>query len=78
MGLSNCAGTIPGFMGPLMVGSFTSPQPTIPGWRSCFFISAAIGAAGLVVFASFAAGTLWSKMEKRQTLSHERGSERSE
>jgi len=58
MGLSNCAGTIPGFMGPLMVGSFTTPHPTISGWQSCFFISAAIGGAGMVVFAAFAAGEI--------------------
>jgi len=56
MGLSNCAGTIPGFMGPLMVGHFTSPHPTVAGWRTCFFISAAICAAGMIVFAVFAAG----------------------
>ena len=56
MGLSNCAGTIPGFMGPLTVGSLNKPRPTIHGWQSVFFIAAAIGAAGMIVFACLAAG----------------------
>jgi len=64
MGLSNCAATIPGFMGPLMVGYFTSPHPTIKGWQSCFFISAAICAVGASSFLFFAAGEVqpWAKI----------------
>ena len=56
MGLSNCAATIPGFMGPLMVGQLTSPTPTVLGWQICFFISAAICGTGMLIFALFAAG----------------------
>jgi len=81
MGLTNCIATIPGFLGPLVVGQFTTPHPTIHGWQNCFFVAAAICGVGAVSFLFFAAGETqsWAKSsddDDECLVKHDVGAER--
>ncbi|OQV14442.1 Sialin [Hypsibius exemplaris] len=65
MGLSNTFGSIPGMLGPYVVGYLTNGPlgQTISQWRVVFFISAGIYMATATFFAVFVSGQLasWEK-----------------
>jgi len=48
MGITNAAGTIPGIIGPYVVGLLTDNQPTRAQWQKVFYIS-----AGMYLFGWF-------------------------
>ncbi|OQV14443.1 Sialin [Hypsibius exemplaris] len=60
LGISNTFGTIPGMVGPYVVGQLTKDPlgETIPQWRLVFFISAAIYMVTAIFFGVFASGEL--------------------
>ncbi|CAF1327020.1 unnamed protein product [Adineta ricciae] len=53
VGMTNTLATIPGFIGPAVVGAFTNKNQTIEAWRYIFNISAGIGVFGCVVYCIF-------------------------
>ncbi|CAF1524391.1 unnamed protein product [Rotaria magnacalcarata] len=50
VGITNSLATIPGFVGPYVVGAITNNNQTIHAWRLIFIISAGIGAFGCLAF----------------------------
>ncbi|XP_073252217.1 sialin-like [Porites lutea] len=56
MGITNSAGTIPGIIGPFVVGLLTYNQPTRLQWQKVFYISAGMYVIGWVTFVLFASG----------------------
>ncbi|CAH3189327.1 unnamed protein product [Porites evermanni] len=56
MGITNSAGTIPGIIGPFVVGLLTDNQPTRLQWQKVFYISAGMYVIGWVTFVLFASG----------------------
>ncbi|CAF1348080.1 unnamed protein product [Adineta ricciae] len=50
VGITNMLATIPGFVGPYVVGAITNDNQTIAAWRMIFNISAGIGAFGCIAF----------------------------
>ncbi|XP_070533110.1 sialin-like [Ptychodera flava] len=50
MGITNMFATIPGFVGPAIVGQLTNNQQTRGQWRIVFFICAAVYLQGFVTF----------------------------
>ncbi|CAF4767658.1 unnamed protein product, partial [Rotaria sp. Silwood2] len=50
VGITNSLGTIPGFVGPYVVGAITNKNQTTDAWRLIFNISAGIGALGCVAY----------------------------
>ncbi|CAF1352641.1 unnamed protein product [Adineta ricciae] len=50
VGITNMLATIPGFVGPYVVGAITNDNQTIAAWRMIFSISAGIGAFGCIAF----------------------------
>ncbi|XP_063407956.1 sialin-like isoform X3 [Mytilus trossulus] len=63
MGITNMIATIPGFLGPYVVGVLTNNQETRGQWQKVFYISAGVYVAGTVIFVLFARGTeqSWNK-----------------
>ncbi|XP_071813968.1 sialin-like [Apostichopus japonicus] len=63
MGITNTAGTIPGFLGPAVVSLFLSASDDKVQWLKIFIISAAIDVVGLLTFLIFGAGKQqeWAK-----------------
>ncbi|UJR21148.1 hypothetical protein I4U23_024247 [Adineta vaga] len=50
VGITNMLATIPGFVGPYVVGAITNNNQTIAAWRLIFNISAGIGAFGCLAY----------------------------
>ena len=58
MGLANTLATIPGFLGPQVVGALTYQQSTRTEWHKVFYISSAIFCFGAATFLIFGSGKL--------------------
>lgn len=56
MGITNMFATIPGFLGPAVVGWLTSQEDTRAKWQIVFYISAAVYVTGCLLFNVFARG----------------------
>lgn len=65
LGITNAAATIPGFVGPQVVGALTHDDPSRQQWRKVFFISSAVYCFGLIVYLIFGSGErqYWSTHE---------------
>ncbi|CAF1205946.1 unnamed protein product [Didymodactylos carnosus] len=50
VGITNTLGTIPGFVGPLIVGAITNHNQTLHAWKVIFDLTAGIGIFGCVAF----------------------------
>ncbi|UJR28338.1 hypothetical protein I4U23_009580 [Adineta vaga] len=50
VGMTNTLATIPGFIGPAVVGAFTNKNQTIEAWRYIFNISAGMGVIGCIAY----------------------------
>lgn len=57
MGITNMIATIPGFVGPYVVGILTNNQETRGQWQIVFYIAAGVYAVGALIFIIFARGT---------------------
>merc|ERR1712168_177228 len=64
LGITNCFATIPGFVGPQIVGALTEDASTTVQWRKVFFIAASIYTFGTIFYCTFASGVEqpWSKV----------------
>jgi len=58
MGLTNTLATIPGFLGPQVVGALTYHQSTRAQWQKVFYIATAIYCFGASIFVVFGSGKL--------------------
>jgi len=58
MGLTNTLATIPGILGPQVVGALTYHQSTRAQWQKVFYIATAIYCFGAATFVVFASGKL--------------------
>lgn len=56
MGITNTAGTIPGIIGPYVVGMLTDNQPTRLQWQKVFYITAGMYVLGWVSFLLLGSG----------------------
>ncbi|XP_067047190.1 sialin-like [Acropora muricata] len=56
MGITNTAGTIPGIVGPFVVGVLTNNEPTRAQWQKVFYISAGVYVLGWLTFMLLASG----------------------
>ncbi|CAF0896386.1 unnamed protein product [Rotaria sordida] len=65
VGITNSLATIPGFVGPYVVGAITKDNQTVKAWRLIFNISAGIGAFGSLVYCIFFNGEeqSWNRIE---------------
>ncbi|KHJ48974.1 hypothetical protein D918_00092 [Trichuris suis] len=80
MGISNTIATLPGMISPLLVGAIVK-EKTISEWRIIFYITAAMFAAGALVYMIFAQATKqsWTKSEADDhTLEEQLASSRSD
>ncbi|XP_076445676.1 sialin-like [Babylonia areolata] len=50
MGITNAIATVPGFLGPAVVGVLTNHHQTVGQWRIFFFITAGVYLAGILTF----------------------------
>ncbi|XP_064637290.1 sialin-like isoform X2 [Lineus longissimus] len=55
-GIMNTVSTIPGFIGPYLVGYFTEEKQTIGQWMKVFYIEVAITVVGCLFYVIFASG----------------------
>lgn len=64
MGISNCLATIPGFLGPYIVGVLTTNNETQGQWQYVFYIAGGVYLFGFLVFVIFAQGTeqSWNRL----------------
>jgi len=58
MGITNTLATIPGFLGPQVVGALTYHQSTRTQWQKVFYIAATIYFFGATMFVVFGSGKL--------------------
>jgi len=56
MGLANTLATIPGFLGPQVVGTLTYHQSTRGQWQKVFYVTTAIYCFGAATFMVFGSG----------------------
>ncbi|CAF5038839.1 unnamed protein product [Rotaria sp. Silwood1] len=65
VGITNTLATIPGFVGPYVVGAITKNNQTIEAWRLIFNISAGIGAFGSLAYCILFNGEeqRWNRIE---------------
>lgn len=56
MGITNAIATIPGFVGPSVVGALTYKNQTRQAWRGVFYISAAVYIFGTIFYFIFGSG----------------------
>jgi len=72
MGLTNTLGTIPGFLGPQVVGALTYHQSTRAQWQKVFYIATAIQCFGAATFLGFGSGKLqdWAVVPQNATDRH--------
>ncbi|MBN3312377.1 S17A5 protein, partial [Atractosteus spatula] len=68
LGITNTFGTIPGIVAPIVVGYLTTER-SLAGWREVFYLSAAINAAGALIFSAFGSGKIqkWALDTRGQT-----------
>ena len=68
MGLTNTLATIPGFLGPQVVGVLTYHQSTRAQWQKVFYIATAIYCFGAAIFVGFGSGKLqdWASAKHYQ------------
>lgn len=57
MGISNCLATIPGFLGPYIVGRLTNNNQTRAQWQIVFYICSAVYLAGTILYLLLAEGS---------------------
>jgi ACS family sodium-dependent inorganic phosphate cotransporter-like MFS transporter 5 len=69
VGITNALATIPGFVGPYVVGAITNNHQTVASWRLIFEISAGIGAFGTVAYCILFNGEEqpWNRIQEEQT-----------
>ncbi|XP_052764717.1 sialin-like [Mya arenaria] len=74
MGMSNTWATIPGFLGPEVVGWLTTKHDTRQQWQIVFYIAAAVYISGAIIYCIFARGTEqpWNNLEQSQGVSFKR------
>lgn len=60
VGITNAFGTIPGIVGPYVVGYLTNNQPTRAQWQKVFYISAGVFVFGWFIYLLFGSGELQS------------------
>ncbi|CAF1302986.1 unnamed protein product [Adineta steineri] len=53
VGITNTLASIPGFVGPAMVGAITNNNQTLHAWQTIFNLSAGIGLFGCIVYCIF-------------------------
>jgi len=58
MGLTNTLATVPGFLGPEVVGALTYHESTRAQWQKVFYIAAAVYGFGAAIFVVFGSGEL--------------------
>ena len=75
MGLTNTLATIPGFLGPQVVGVLTYHQSTRAQWQKVFYIATAIYCFGAAIFVGFGSGKLQDWAVVPQNLASDRGNE---
>jgi len=63
MGFTSTIAFLGAILGPMVVSAMTSEQSTIEEWRNVFFLTAAVGAIGAVVFVIFGSGNRQSWAE---------------
>jgi len=56
MGITNMIATIPGFVGPSVVGALTYKNQTRKAWRNVFFVSAGVYVFGTIFYCIFGSG----------------------
>lgn len=56
VGITNSFGTIPGIVGPYVVGYLTNNQPTRAQWQKVFYISAGVFVFGWFIYLLFGSG----------------------
>ncbi|XP_038051386.1 sialin-like [Patiria miniata] len=56
MGITNMVGTVPGFLGPLLVGEVTENQETFERWRIIFWTAFGIYIFGMLTYVIFGSG----------------------
>lgn len=66
MGITNTLATIPGFIGPSVVGAITYKNQTVSAWRTVFYITAAIYTFGTLFYIVLGSGELqpWAQPKK--------------
>lgn len=72
MGMSNSFATIPGFLGPEIVGVLTEKHDTRAQWQIVFYIAAAIYISGAILYTIFARGTeqAWNNPVQGLSFAH--------
>ena len=58
MGLTNTLATVPGILGPEVVGALTYHESTRAQWQKVFYIAAAVNGFGAAMFVVFGSGEL--------------------
>jgi ACS family sodium-dependent inorganic phosphate cotransporter-like MFS transporter 5 len=58
LGITNTVGTVPGFVGTLVVSAFTSGNQTVEAWRNVFYVTASIYVGGTIFYLIFGSGEL--------------------
>ncbi|BFZ21120.1 hypothetical protein BsWGS_24159 [Bradybaena similaris] len=68
-GITNALATIPGFVGPVVVGFLTNNNETRHQWQIIFFITGAIYVSGAIIFIIFAKGEEmpWSRASPKES-----------
>ncbi|KAK2145734.1 hypothetical protein LSH36_660g02057 [Paralvinella palmiformis] len=77
MGLTNAVATIPGFLGPQVVGALTKDNASRGQWQIVFFIAAAIYVLGSLLFLVLASGEeqIWAHSGVRSITKYSSSSE---
>ncbi|CAL1542430.1 unnamed protein product [Lymnaea stagnalis] len=70
MGVTNCFATIPGFLGPAVVGYLTDNNQTRGQWRIIFYITSCMYFFGAIFYNIFAKGEEmpWSRMPHKELV----------
>jgi ACS family sodium-dependent inorganic phosphate cotransporter-like MFS transporter 5 len=68
MGLTNMMATIPGFVGPQVVGVLTYHKSTRVEWQKVFYIAAGVYGFGTLIFLIFGSGDMqpWAESQERR------------
>jgi ACS family sodium-dependent inorganic phosphate cotransporter-like MFS transporter 5 len=60
MGITNTLATVPGFIGPSVVGAITNQNQTVEAWRKVFYIAAGVYGFGTIFYGIFGSGEVQS------------------
>lgn len=73
MGMSNSFATIPGFLGPEIVGILTEKNDTRAQWSIVFYIAAGVYISGAIIYTIFSRGTEqpWNNPVRGLSFAHE-------